>query len=136
MEFIGSELIFVHLSLSIPLLLPPLWNLYALFANLSHTKKLRTLAVCAPAYYTLLSASAFSGFVIWAMLGFVFTFKIILMLTLWIVVLVAEIKRHKFQKQIRMEADFTKREKFFLFAKIKYSLDFCTFVLLLLFMVR
>ncbi|WP_299549857.1 hypothetical protein [uncultured Helicobacter sp.] len=135
MEFVGTELIFIHLLLCFPLLLPPLWNLYALFTNPSHTQKLRAIAICAPAYYTLLSACAFSGFVIWAMLGFVFTLKILLMLVFWLVILIAEIKRHKFQKQIRIEANSTKREKFFRFAKIKYSLDFCVFVLLLLFMV-
>lgn len=134
MEFVGSELIFIHLFLSFPLLLPPLWNLYALLKNPSHTQKLRSLAVCAPAYYTLLSASSFSGFVIWAMLGFVFTFKILLMLVLWLVILVAEIKRHKYQKRILAEADTTKREQFFHFAKIKYTLDLCAFILLLLFM--
>ncbi|MCI5969156.1 hypothetical protein [Helicobacter sp.] len=133
MEFVGTELIFIHLFLSFPLLLPPLWNLYALFTQPSHTKKLHALAVCAPAYYTLLSACAFSGFVIWAMLSFILTFKIVLMLVLWLVILVAEIKRHKFQKQIRREADSIKREKFFRFAKIKYSLDFCAFVMLLLY---
>lgn len=135
MEFVGTELIFIHLFLSFPLLLPPLWNLYTLFTNPSHTQKLRTLAVCAPAYYTLLSACAFSGFVIWAMLGFIFTFKIILMLVLWLAILIAEIKRHKFQKQIHVEADFTKREKFFHFAKIKYSLDFCAFALFFLYLI-
>lgn len=133
MEFVGSELIIIHLFLSFLLLLPPLLNLYVLFTNLSHTQKLRALAVCAPAYYTLLSACAFSGFVVWAMLGFVFTFKILLMLALWLAILVSEIKRHKFQKQIRIEADFTKREKFFRFVQIKYILDVCAIVLLLFF---
>ncbi|TLD82701.1 hypothetical protein LS70_007010 [Helicobacter sp. MIT 11-5569] len=136
MEFVGSELISVHLFFSFPLLLPPLWNLYALLKNPSHTQKLRSLAVCAPAYYTLLSASAFSGFVIWAMLGFIVTFKILLMLVLWLVILVAEIKRHKYQKRILTEADAAKREQFFRFAKIKYALDLCAFILLLLFMVN
>lgn len=135
MEFVGSELIIIHLFLSFLLLLPPLLNLYVLFTNLSHTQKLRALAVCAPAYYTLLSACAFSGFVVWAMLGFVFTFKILLMLALWLAILVSEIKRHKFQKQIRIEADFTKREKFFRFVQIKYILDVCAIVLLLFFVV-
>lgn len=135
MEFVGSELIFIHLCLSFPLLSVPLWNLYTLFTNQSHTKKLRTLAICAPAYYTLLAASAFSGFVIWAMLGFVFTFKILLMFAFWFIIFIAEIKRHKFQKQILIEANIKKREKFFYFAKIKYSLDFCAFVLLLLYVI-
>lgn len=133
MEFVGSELIIIHLFLSFPLLLPPLLNLYALFANLSHTQKLRALAIFAPAYYTLLSASALSGFVMWAMLGFVAAFKILLMLALWLGILVSEIKRHKLQKQIRIEADATKRERFFRFAQIKYILDVCAIVLLLFF---
>lgn len=133
MEFVGSELIFIHIVLSIPLFIPPLWNLYALIINPSHTKKLRTLAMSAPAYYTLLSACAFSGFVIWAMLGFILTFKIILMFVLWLVILIGEIRRHILQKRILVEADSAKREIFFKFAKIKYILDFSIFILLLLF---
>ena len=68
------------------------------------------------------------------MLGFVLTFKILLMLVFWLIILLAEIKRHKLQKQILTEADFTKREKFFYFAKVKYILDFLGLVLLFLFL--
>lgn len=135
MEFVGSELIFIHIALSIPLLFPPLWNLYALVTNPSHTKKLRALAISAPAYYTLLSTCAFSGFVIWAMLGFILTFKILLMFMLWLVILSGEIRRHILQKRILVEADSAKREVFFKFAKTKYILDLSIFMLLLLFWV-
>ncbi|TLD86774.1 hypothetical protein [Helicobacter sp. MIT 05-5294] len=132
MEFVGEELLLVHLFLSFLLLLPPLWNLFCLLAKESHTQKLRTLAITAPAYYTLLSACLFSGFVIWAMLGFVTTFKILLMLILWFICFGLEILRHKRQKLTKVEANPHKREAFFRFAKLKYSFDLCAFAILLL----
>lgn len=131
MEFVGEQLLFIHLFLSFPLLLPPLWNLFCLFTKESHTQRLRSLAVTAPAYYTLLSASLLSGLVIWAMLGFVMDFKILAMLVLWLVCFVLEILRHKRQKLIKVEADFAKREAFFRWAKCKYSLDLSIFAILL-----
>lgn len=132
MEFVGEQLLFIHLFLSFPLLLPPLWNLFCLFTKESHTQRLRSLAVTAPAYYTLLSASLFSGLVIWAMLGFVMDFKILAMLVLWLVCFVLEILRHRRQKLIKVEADTSKREAFFRWAKLKYSLDLSFFAILLL----
>lgn len=132
MEFVGEQLLFIHLFLSFPLLLPPLWNLFCLFTKESHTQRLRSLAVTAPAYYTLLSASLFSGLVIWAMLGFVMDFKILAMLVLWLVCFALEILRHKRQKLIKVEADISKREAFFRWAKFKYSLDLSFFAILLL----
>lgn len=132
MEFVGEQLLSIHLFLSFPLLLPPLWNLYCLFTKESHTQKLRSLALTAPAYYTLLSACLFSGLVIWAMLGFVITFKILAMLTLWLICFCFEFVRHRQQKLTKIEANKLKRESFFYFAKLKYSFDFFAFILLLL----
>lgn len=131
MEFVGNQLLFIHLLLSFPLLLPPLWNLFCLFTKESHTQKLRFLAITAPAYYLLLSACIFSGLVIWAMLGFVFTFKILTMLIVWLLCFGLEIMRHKHQKLIKVEADKLKREAFFRWAKLKYSFDLCAFAILL-----
>ncbi len=130
MEFVGTELNFIHFCISCVLLIPPLWNLCWLTIAHSHTKKLKILALSAPAYYTILSASAFSGFVIWAMLGFTLTLKPLLMLVLWCFVLFFEIMRHKKQKQIRIEAEPKKRESFFRNATLKYCFDLCVFALL------
>lgn len=131
MEFVGEQLLAIHLFLSFPLLLPPLWNLYCLLTKESHTQRLRSLALSAPAYYTLLSACLFSGLVIWAMLGFVMTFKILAMFGLWIVCFGLEILRHRRQKLTKVEADKSKREAFFRFAKLKYCFDCCAFAILL-----
>lgn len=127
LESIIIELLTYHLWLCMPLFLFPLANLYALFFFPSHTKKLKILALVAPAYYLFLSASVFSGLVIWAMLGFVFNYKILAMLIIWLIVFIFEIKRHKKQKLIRVEADFSIREAFFKWAKTKYLFDFCAF---------
>lgn len=127
MEDILKDLINIHIALSILLFIPPLINLYALFFKESHTKKLKYLAIIAPAYYALLAASVFSGLVIWAMLQFVMSFKILSMVVVWIVVLVLEIKRHKRQKLIKVEANSNIRESFFKIAKLKYLLDICLF---------
>ena len=135
MEFVGEQLLFIHLFLSFPLLLPPLWNLFCLFTKESHTQRLRSLAVTAPAYYSFLSASLFSGLVIWAMLGFIMDFKILTMLALWLVCFGLEILRHKRQKLIKVEADISKREAFFRWAKLKYSLDLSFFAILLLWVI-
>lgn len=72
-----------------------------------------------------------SGLVIWAMLGFVFTFKILTMLIVWLLCFGLEIMRHKRQKLIKVEADKLKREAFFRWAKLKYSFDLCAFAILL-----
>ena len=64
------------------------------------------------------------------MLGFVFNYKILAMLIIWLIVFIFEIKRHKKQKLIRVEADFNIREAFFKWAKTKYLFDFCAFGLI------
>lgn len=130
LESIITQLLTYHLWLCLPLFLFPIINLYALFFYPSHTKKLKILAIAAPAYYLFLSASLFSGLVIWATLGFILTLKILAMVILWLIVFVAEIKRHKKQKLIRVEADFSIREAFFKWAKTKYLFDFCAFGLI------
>ncbi|WP_104721692.1 hypothetical protein [Helicobacter mesocricetorum] len=128
MDFIEIELIFVHLLLSLFLFLPPLINLYALLFKTSHTQKLKFLALMAPAYYTLLSASLFSGFVVWAMFGFIIIPEVIIMLILCLVIFIFEIKRHKKQKLIRVESNPQVRELFFRWALKKYLFDLCAFV--------
>lgn len=130
LEAVVNNLINIHIALSILLFIPPLINLYALFLKKSHTKKLKYLAIIAPGYYALLSASIFSGLVVWAMLTFVMSFKILAMVFVWIVILVLEIKRHKRQKLIKVEANSGIREYFFKMAKIKYIADICFFCLL------
>lgn len=130
MESIITELLTYHLWLCLPLFLFPLINLYTLFFFPSHTKRLKILALVAPAYYLFLSASIFSGLVAWAMIGFVLTFKILVMLVLWLVIFVFEIKRHKRQKLTIIEANPKIREAFFQWAKFKYLFDFCAFGLI------
>ncbi|CAM2978160.1 hypothetical protein [Helicobacter burdigaliensis] len=122
-----------HFFLSLPLLLPPLINLIALFVYTSHTKRLHVLAFVAPAYYSLLAGSIFSGLVTWAMLGFSFSIFVLLMLLFWGFAFFLEILRHIKQKRIlRQGADLKTREKFFSFARGKYLLDFCLFGILFL----
>lgn len=128
MDFIELELIFVHLLLSLFLFFPPLINLYALLFKTSHTQKLKFLAIMAPSYYTFLSASLFSGFVSWAMLGFIIIPEVFIMLILWLLVFIFEIKRHKKQKLIRVESNPKIRELFFQWALRKYLFDFCAFI--------
>lgn len=122
-----------HFFLSLPLVLPPLINLFALFFYASHTKRLHILAVVAPAYYSLLAGSIFSGLVVWAMLGFVFSVYVFLMLLCWLISFFLEIFRHIKQKRIvKQGADIKTRERFFFFAKAKYLFDFSAFAVLLL----
>ena len=130
LESIIAELLTYHLWLCLPLFLFPIINLYALFFYPSHTKKLKILAIATPAYYLFLSASLFSGLVIWATLGFILTLKILAMVILWLIIFVAEIKRHKKQKITRVESNPAIRESFFKWARLKYLFDFCAFGLI------
>lgn len=128
MDFIELELIYVHLLLSLLLFLPPLINLYALLFKTSHTQKLKFLALMAPAYYTFLSASLFSGLVSWAMLRFTIIPEVFIMLILWLLIFILEIKRHKKQKLIQMESNPNIRLLFFQWALRKYLFDTCAFI--------
>lgn len=128
MDFIELELIYVHLLLSLLLFLPPLINLYALLFKTSHTQKLKFLALMAPAYYTFLSASLFSGLVSWAMLRFTIIPEVFIMLILWLLIFILEIKRHKKQKLIQVESNPNIRLLFFQWALRKYLFDICAFI--------
>lgn len=128
MDFIELELIYVHLLLSLLLFLPPLINLYALLFKTSHTQKLKFLALMAPAYYTFLSASLFSGLVSWAMLRFTIIPEVFIMLILWLLIFILEIKRHKKQNLIKVESDPKTRQLFFQWALRKYLFDLCVFI--------
>ncbi|GEM_PF-2819811 len=128
MDFIELELIYVHLLLSLLLFLPPLINLYALLFKTSHTQKLKFLALMAPAYYTFLSASLFSGLVSWAMLRFTIIPEVFIMLILWLLIFILEIKRHKKQKLIQVESNPNIRLLFFQWALRKYLFDTCAFI--------
>ncbi len=128
MDFIELELIYVHLLLSLLLFLPPLINLYALLFKTSHTQKLKFLALMAPAYYTFLSASLFSGLVSWAMLRFTIIPEVFIMLILWLLIFILEIKRHKKQKLIQVESNPNIRLLFFRWALRKYLFDTCAFI--------
>ena len=132
MEFVGKELLLFHFIFSILLFFPPIVNLLSLFLAKSHTKKLKSMAVMAPAYYTILSASLLSGFVIWAMLGFAFLLPVYLMLFSWVYALVFEIKRHKKQKIAKREPSENLRNAFFQWARFKYALDLALFCLIYL----
>lgn len=128
MDFIELELIYVHLLLSLLLFLLPLINLYALLFKTSHTQKLKFLALMAPAYYTFLSASLFSGLVSWAMLRFTIIPEVFIMLILWLLIFILEIKRHKKQKLIQVESNPNIRLLFFQWALRKYLFDTCAFI--------
>lgn len=130
MELVLNDLMMIHVGLSLLLFIPPLVNLCALFFKKTHTQKMKYMAVVAPAYYTLLSASLFSGLVMWAAITFLLSFKIVAMVVLWLFVFVFEIKRHKRQKLMRVEANECNREHFFRLATIKYVFDICAFIFL------
>lgn len=128
MDFIELEVIYTHLLLSLLLFFPPLINLYALLFKTSHTQKLKFLALMAPAYYTFLGASLFSGLVSWAMLRFTIIPEVFIMLILWLFIFIFEIKRHKKQKLINVESNANIRQLFFQWALKKYFFDICAFI--------
>lgn len=123
-----SQVIYWHIGLCILLPTFPFFNLIVLFKSSSHTKRLKALALAAPAYYSTLSGVILTGLVAWAMLGFGMSLRVLLMVVLCIVVFVYEIKRHKRQKLIKVEADVNVREAFFSFCKKKYCFDLVAFL--------
>ncbi len=123
----ASHLPFVALYAT--LFVPACQSLRTVFLPLTH-QKAKDSSPSRSCILSFLSASIFSGLVIWAMLGFVFNYKILAMLIIWLIVFIFEIKRHKKLKLIRVEADFNIREAFFKWAKTKYLFDFCAFGLI------
>lgn len=117
------------MALYATLFVPACQSLRAFFLPFTH-QKAKDSSPSRSCILSFLSASVFSGLVIWAMLGFVFNYKILAMLIIWLIVFIFEIKRHKKQNLIRVEADFSIREAFFKWAKTKYLFDFCAFGLI------
>ncbi|WQT57443.1 hypothetical protein E5D96_05205 [Helicobacter pylori] len=96
-------------------------NLYTLFREKNLIQLNRKIYLVMPAIYILLSIALLSGVFVWAMEQFAFSFKAVAMLFGSLLMLIAEIKRHKsvkfaITKKERMEAYIKK-------AKILYFLE-------------
>ncbi|MFT2605725.1 hypothetical protein [Helicobacter pylori] len=104
-------------------------NLYTLFREKNLIQLNRKIYLVMPAIYILLSISLLSGVFVWAMQQFAFSFKVVAMLFGSLLMLIAEIKRHKsvkfaITKKERMEAYIKK-------AKILYFLETILIVVLM-----
>ncbi len=104
-------------------------NLYTLFREKNLIQLNRKIYLVMPAIYILLSIALLSGVFIWAMQQFAFSFKAMAMLFGSLLMLMAEIKRHKsvkfaITKKERMEVYIKK-------AKILYFLETILIVVLI-----
>ncbi len=124
-----AQSLLVHAFFTALLALAFIINLYTLFKEKNFIQLNRKIYLVMPAIYILLSIALLSGIFIWAMQQFEFSFGAVVMLLGLLLMLIAEIKRHKsvkfaITKKERMEAYIKK-------AKILYSLETILIVVLM-----
>lgn len=124
-----AQSLLVHAFFVALLALAFMINLYTLFKEKNFIQLNRKIYLVMPAIYILLSIALLSGIFIWAMQQFEFSFSAVVMLLGLLLMLIAEIKRHKsvkfaITKKERMEAYIKK-------AKILYSLETILIVVLM-----
>ncbi len=121
--------LFIHAFFAALLAFAFIINLYTLFREKNLIQLNRKIYLVMPAIYILLSIALLSGVFVWAMQQFAFSFKAVAMLFGSLLMLIAEIKRHKsvkfaITKKERMEAYIKK-------AKILYFLETILIVVLM-----
>ncbi len=124
-----AQSLFIHAFFATLLAFAFIINLYTLFREKNLIQLNRKIYLVMPAIYILLSIALLSGIFIWAMQQFAFSFKAVAMLFGSLLMLIAEIKRHKsvkfaITKKERMEAYIKK-------AKILYFLETILIVVLM-----
>lgn len=90
-----AQSLLVHAFFAALLALAFMINLYTLFKEKNFIQLNRKIYLVMPAIYILLSIALLSGIFIWAMQQFEFSFSAVAMLLGLLLMLIAEIKRHK-----------------------------------------
>ncbi|PDX34481.1 hypothetical protein BB462_06450 [Helicobacter pylori] len=124
-----AQSLLVHAFFATMLALAFMINLYTLFKEKNFIQLNKKIYLVMPAIYILLSIALLSGIFIWAMQQFEFSFSAVAMLLGLLLMLIAEIKRHKsvkfaITKKERMEAYIKK-------AKILYCLETILIIVLM-----
>ncbi|WQZ58496.1 hypothetical protein KVJ75_05080 [Helicobacter pylori] len=124
-----AQSLLVHAFFVALLALAFMINLYTLFKEKNFIQLNKKIYLVMPAIYILLSIALLSGIFIWAMQQFEFSFSAVVMLLGLLLMLIAEIKRHKsvkfaITKKERMESYIKK-------AKILYFLETILIVVLM-----
>ncbi len=124
-----TQSLLIHAFFAALLALAFMINLYTLFKEKNFIQLNKKIYLVMPAIYILLSIALLSGVFIWAMQQFEFSFSAVVMLLGLLLMLIAEIKRHKsvkfaITKKERMEPYIKK-------AKILYFLETILIVVLM-----
>lgn len=90
-----AQSLLIHAFFAALLALAFMINLYTLFKEKNFIQLNRKIYLVMPAIYILLSIALLSGIFIWAMQQFEFSFSAVVMLLGLLLMLIAEIKRHK-----------------------------------------
>ncbi|WP_104714154.1 hypothetical protein [Helicobacter cetorum] len=126
-----AQSLLIHIIFASLLVIAFIINLYTLYREKNFIKLNRKIYLVMPAIYILLSIAFLSGIFIWAMQQFEFSWKASLMLVVFLMVLVAEIKRHKSVKfaitrEVRMQ-------NYVMKTKILYFIEVLAIVMLMVF---
>lgn len=90
-----AQSLLIHAFFAALLALAFMINLYTLFKEKNFIQLNKKIYLVMPAIYILLSIALLSGIFIWAMQQFAFSFSVVAMLLGLLLMLIAEIKRHK-----------------------------------------
>ncbi len=90
-----AQSLLIHAFFAAMLALAFMINLYTLFKEKNFVQLNRKIYLVMPAIYILLSIALLSGIFVWAMQQFEFSFSAVVMLLGLLLMLIAEIKRHK-----------------------------------------
>ncbi len=122
-----SSLIFYH-HIFVSLLLPIFaFNLFNTYFEKNYAKLNKKIWFCMPLIFLLLSIIFLTGISIWAMLGFKFSWRIIAMLAILLIISIYEIKRKNLLKISRISESGMK--SYVKFCKLLYSIQLIMLIL-------
>jgi len=118
----------IHIFLSFMMFLIPLRNLYVLYTEEKFISLAKKVRYWTPAYFSLMSAVAFTGFLLSAFFINFISFETIAMFVALLIIFITEIKK---QKKIRAitSKELEAQQSFIAFAKKKYTSDVILLVL-------
>lgn len=118
----------IHIVLSLLLLLIPSRNLYVLYTEKKFIPLARKVRFWTPAYFSLMGAVAFTGFVLSAFLHNFISVETVIMIASLLIIMILEIKK---QKKIRpiTSKEIEAQKSFILFARKKYIADIALIML-------
>lgn len=112
----------IHLFLASIIFLIPLRNLLVLYTQKQFISLARKVRFLTPAYFSLLAALMFTGFVLAAFLHNFISVSVIVMLGVFLAIVITEAKKQKWVRRISSK-ELDEQQRFIKFAKRKYIAD-------------